>query len=162
MKQQRGVVIVAAIFILVVLSALAAFVVSVSTNQQVGSALDLQAARTYQAARAGIEWGMYESLVEHAASANEVTTPSGRCPVDAGTVATPTPYSFQVPQTAAGYAPITVTLTCIRTFDTSSNVMVYRMFSTACNQPVAGWTATTAACPVACQTAHAWPIPPTT
>jgi Tfp pilus assembly protein PilX len=56
----RGFAIVSAIFILVVLAALGAFIVNVSTNQQIGSTLDLQGVRAYQAARAGIEWGIYQ------------------------------------------------------------------------------------------------------
>jgi MSHA biogenesis protein MshP len=56
----RGFAIVSAIFILVVLGALGAFIVSVTTGQQIGSALDFQGVRAYQAARAGIEWGIYQ------------------------------------------------------------------------------------------------------
>ena len=56
----RGFAIVSAIFILVVLGALGAFIVNVSTNQQIGSALDIQGVRAYQAARAGVEWGIYQ------------------------------------------------------------------------------------------------------
>ena len=56
----RGFSIVAAIFLLVALAALGAAIVIVSTTQQVGSALDVQGARVYQAARAGIEWGAYK------------------------------------------------------------------------------------------------------
>ena len=49
---------VAAIFILVILAGLGAFVVSVSTTQNVTLAQDVQGARAYQAARAGIEVGI--------------------------------------------------------------------------------------------------------
>ncbi|MCX7175579.1 MAG: hypothetical protein NT159_16960 [Proteobacteria bacterium] len=58
--RQHGFSIVTAIFILVVLAALGAFIVTVSTNQAVGSALDVQGSRAYQAARSGIEWGVYQ------------------------------------------------------------------------------------------------------
>ena len=58
--RQRGFSIVAAIFILVVLAALGAFMVTISTNQAIGSALDIQGSRAYQAARSGIEWGVYK------------------------------------------------------------------------------------------------------
>lgn len=56
----RGFAIVSAIFILVVLAALGAFIVNISTSQQIGSAIDVQGVRAYQAARAGIEWGLYQ------------------------------------------------------------------------------------------------------
>lgn len=61
-NRQAGFSIVAAVFILVVLSALAGFVVTVSTTQHAGAALDVQGARAYQAARAGAEWGAYAVL----------------------------------------------------------------------------------------------------
>lgn len=62
MKKLRGFAIVSAIFILVVLAALGAFIVNISANQQIGSALDVQGVRAYQAARAGLEWGLYRQL----------------------------------------------------------------------------------------------------
>ena len=65
----RGFVLPSAIFLLVVLAALAAFLVSIAQRQSKISALDLQGARAYQAARAGVEWGLYQVLVPlHATS----------------------------------------------------------------------------------------------
>ena len=61
-RGQRGFSIVSAIFILLVLASLAAALVNVSTMQHAGAALDLQGVRAYQAARAGIEWGVYRIL----------------------------------------------------------------------------------------------------
>jgi MSHA biogenesis protein MshP len=61
-SRQRGVTIVTAIFLITVLALLGAFVVSVAGFQQKSSQLDIQGARAYQAARAGIEWGAYQSL----------------------------------------------------------------------------------------------------
>lgn len=60
--RQRGVTIVTAIFLVTVLAMLGAFVVSVAGFQQKSSQLDIQGARAYQAARAGIEWGAYQVL----------------------------------------------------------------------------------------------------
>jgi MSHA biogenesis protein MshP len=60
--RQRGFSIVSAIFLLVVLSALGAFMVTFSTVQHTTSAQDIQGARAYQAARAGMEWGVYQVL----------------------------------------------------------------------------------------------------
>jgi MSHA biogenesis protein MshP len=59
---QRGFAIVSAIFLLVVLGALGAFMVTLSTVQHTTSTQDLQGTRAYQAARAGIEWGAYQIL----------------------------------------------------------------------------------------------------
>lgn len=49
---------VVAVFLLVVLAALGAFIVSFSTTQQFTSAQDLQGSRAYWAARAGMEWAI--------------------------------------------------------------------------------------------------------
>jgi len=59
---QRGFAIVSAIFLLVVLAALGGFIATVSTTQHIGSAQDVQGTRVYYAARAGIEWGLYQAL----------------------------------------------------------------------------------------------------
>jgi MSHA biogenesis protein MshP len=61
-RRQTGFALVTAIFLLVVLAALGAFLVSISATQHAASALDVQGARAYQAARAGIEWGAYQVL----------------------------------------------------------------------------------------------------
>ena len=57
---QSGFSLVTAIFLLVILASLGAFIVTVSGLQQTSSALDVQGSRAYQAARSGIEWGTYQ------------------------------------------------------------------------------------------------------
>lgn len=74
---QRGFSIVSAIFLLVVLSALGAFMVTFSSVQHVTSAQDLQGARAYQAARAGIDWGAYRVLRNSSCATNTPLTPGG-------------------------------------------------------------------------------------
>lgn len=69
-SRTRGFAIVSAIFLLVVLAALGAFVVSVSTTQNITFAQDVQGARAYQAAHAGIEVGIAKWLSTSADSAN--------------------------------------------------------------------------------------------
>lgn len=64
--RQRGFSIISAIFILVVLSALAGFIATIFTTQQAGAALDVQGAQAYQAARAGTEWGLAQALNSNA------------------------------------------------------------------------------------------------
>lgn len=61
-RMQRGFGIIAAIVILVILASLAGFLVTLSASQQVGSALDVQGARTKAAAESGVEWGLYHAL----------------------------------------------------------------------------------------------------
>jgi MSHA biogenesis protein MshP len=53
---------IAAIVVLVILASLAAAVVRLATSQSTGQALDVQAMRAYQAANAGVEWGLYQAL----------------------------------------------------------------------------------------------------
>lgn len=59
-----------AIFLMVVLAALGAFLVSVAGSSASSSAIDVLGARAYQAARAGIEWGVYRSLRDDACALN--------------------------------------------------------------------------------------------
>ena len=63
---QRGFAIVTGIFLLLFLAALGAFMVTLSTSQNVTSAEDLQGIRAYQAAHAGIELGVYKAVIGHA------------------------------------------------------------------------------------------------
>lgn len=57
---QRGFTLISAIFLLVVIAALGLFAVTISTTQQQTSVMDLQGSRAYQAAKAGIEWSIYQ------------------------------------------------------------------------------------------------------
>ncbi|MCF8149838.1 MAG: pilus assembly PilX N-terminal domain-containing protein [Burkholderiaceae bacterium] len=138
-KHVRGFAIVSAIFILVVLAALGAFIVNVSTTQQIGSALDVQGVRAYQAARAGVEWGLYQVQATPAYNFG-YTSP------DPNTRACPAATTSFTPA-GATFTGITVTVTCAATVDASSGPTIYAIVATACNQPVAGWTAATLACP---------------
>src|SRR5512143_3559755 len=61
--RQRGFSLVTAIFLLVVLAGLGAAMVSFSTAQNQGLAMDLMGSRAYQAANAGIEWAAYNIAV---------------------------------------------------------------------------------------------------
>jgi MSHA biogenesis protein MshP len=121
----RGFAIVSAIFILVVLAALGAFVVNISTNQQIGSALDVQGVRAYQAAKAGIEWGVYRIQATYA-------------PPDPNTRVCPAATTSFTPS-APTLSGFTVTVTCTATTDGANNgPTVYTLTSTACSQPAAG------------------------
>lgn len=60
-KLQRGLGIIAAIVILVIMAALGTFIMVLSTTQQVGSALDVDGARAYASALSGSEWGVAQA-----------------------------------------------------------------------------------------------------
>jgi MSHA biogenesis protein MshP len=66
-RRSRGVGIVTAIFLLVVLAGLAVALVTLFTSQRQGILLDEQGVRAQQAARAGIEWGLYHRLRQDSA-----------------------------------------------------------------------------------------------
>lgn len=57
-QTQQGFAAVAAVFLLVVLSALGAFMLTFSNTQQLTSAQDVLGSRAYWAARGGLEWGV--------------------------------------------------------------------------------------------------------
>jgi MSHA biogenesis protein MshP len=59
---QRGLGAIAAIVVLVGMAVLAAAIVRLGSATQAASAGDLQSARAEQAARAGIEWGLYQAF----------------------------------------------------------------------------------------------------
>lgn len=61
-RRSAGAGLVTAIFLLVVLAGLAVALVTVFTSQRQGILLDEQGARAYQAARAGVEWGLFQRL----------------------------------------------------------------------------------------------------
>jgi len=70
----RGFAAIAAIFLVVVLAALGAFMLTFSNTQQLTSAQDVQGTRAYWAGRAGVEWGIGAvSAVADPASINSST-----------------------------------------------------------------------------------------
>jgi MSHA biogenesis protein MshP len=62
MARMRGVSLLTAVFLLVVLAALSAAIVGVFGVQQSGAVLDVMGVRADQAARSGLEWGLYRQL----------------------------------------------------------------------------------------------------
>jgi MSHA biogenesis protein MshP len=59
---EKGFLLPAAIFLVVILAGLGAYAVNISTLQQATSTQDVQGARAYQMARAGVEWAAYQVL----------------------------------------------------------------------------------------------------
>lgn len=74
--KQRGVALVSAIFLLVVLAALGAYMVTVSGVQQTTVNRSLIGARTYYVARAGLEWGIHRAVAPPIAGTGECTASS--------------------------------------------------------------------------------------
>jgi MSHA biogenesis protein MshP len=80
-QRQHGFAAIAAIFLVVVLAALGAFMVSFSNTQQLTSAQDLQGTRAYWAAQGGLEWG----IGTVSAVADPSTLTASNCSTPAGT-----------------------------------------------------------------------------
>jgi len=118
-RRAGGFSLVSALFILVVLAALAAGLVNVAVMQHASGALDLQGVRAYQAARAGIEWGAYRILDPESA-------PSATLPSCWGS-----PASLSLAQ---DLAPFAVSVTCsgpASTTELDRTIGVYRLSATA-------------------------------
>jgi MSHA biogenesis protein MshP len=117
MKQQ-GFSLIMAIFLIVVLGGIAVFIGRVSTMQHQSSALDEEGAMAYQAARAGIEWGVYQAVVGSSCVAS-------------------TAFTLAVPTTPASTVDYTVTVTCTPTpasvFEGSTQIYLYQITATANN-----------------------------
>lgn len=62
--KQAGFSVPAALFIVLVLAGLAAFLVTIGSGQQLGHAQDVVGSRVLQAARTGTEWGIRQILSE--------------------------------------------------------------------------------------------------
>jgi MSHA biogenesis protein MshP len=110
-RAQRGFSLVTAVFLITVLALLGAFMVSVGGFQQKSSQLDIQGVRAYQAARAGVEWGAYQSLRNNACAGTTLTF---------------------IGTTLEGF---NTTVTCFRTTPTELNTTVTmdQITATACN-----------------------------
>ena len=77
-SKQRGISLVPALVLMIVLAALGLIAVRFGAIQQQTVVLSMQSARAYAAARAGIEWSAYRALVNSScASASLVLTEGG-------------------------------------------------------------------------------------
>ncbi len=99
-SRERGFALVTAIFIVVVLAVLGVMMVTVGSMQRATVTTAAQGTRAYYAARAGIEWGIFQAL----------NTPLGTtCGLDPATVATVFTLS------ASGLNGFSVRVTCTYT-----------------------------------------------
>jgi MSHA biogenesis protein MshP len=120
-RRACGAGLVTAIFLLVVLAGLGVAIVTVFTSQQASSNLDVQGTKAYQAARAGIEWGLFQQLR------------NGSC--GGGSFALP------ADSTLSGFT-VSVQCEAIKgpaTADGDEDMLTrWRITAVACNQPVNG------------------------
>lgn len=119
-QRQRGVSVITAVFLLLLFAGLAVYMLWITSAQNRGAAQDVQGARAYQAARSGVEWGLYKLLRD-------------------GTCAAATSLTFA----GSSLSEYTSTVSCVRTANTdellaTNPVRVYEIVATACNRPVGG------------------------
>lgn len=121
-----GFALMAAMFIIVTLGAIGVYLLTISTGQLATVAQDEQAARAYQAARAGIDWGAFQVLRNSAGAfaATTCTTVNPGQTLNFGTLGAPGGTSFRA------------TVTCTRTTDTEAGatIQVYVITATGCNR----------------------------
>ncbi len=132
-RRQVGFLVIAAVFLLVVLAGLVAYLTTVSTTSQSASAADYNAARAYQAARAGIEWGTYQILVNPVGGTFKTA-----CETGPGFTAT-RHLTF-----GSTLSPFTASVTCtsVSITEGAAAVISYSIVSNGCNEPTGG-----ASCP---------------
>lgn len=111
---ERGAALVSAIFLLVVLAALGAYMITVSGVQQTTTNRALISVRAYFAARAGLEWGIHQVVSPFP------IPPPAACPAPA----TFTPVGF-------GFDGVSVAVNCSRTdYDDGVPTYIYVFTST--------------------------------
>jgi MSHA biogenesis protein MshP len=115
-RAQQGFLIMAAIFLLVVCSAYIAYLSSQSSVSQSTGLLDVQSARAYQTARAGIEWGAFQLLRNGATCA-----------------AFPTTLTFAGTTLSDFSAVVTCSQSGAINEGAAAAVVVYQLTSTGCN-----------------------------
>ncbi len=112
------------------LALLGVIIMSVTGLQQSSAVLDVQGVRAYQAARAGIEWGAYQTLDPNNTIGTAVLP---TCPAP----------STNLTGLAGSLSVFTVTVQCNGTLNAPTtegnrNVGAYRIVANACNQPSGG------------------------
>ncbi len=112
---QTGFALPAAIFLLVVLGGLAGWLMRLTTQTLAQQALELEGARAYQAAQAGVEAGIYAARVSGGCAAQTLT------------------FSGQL-------ARFTASVACVphSADEGGQTVTLYAITSVACNQPASG------------------------
>lgn len=129
-RAQRGFLIIAAVFLLVVVGGLVAYLTTVSTTSQAASAADLSSARAYQAARAGAEWAAFQ-ILQNPAGAFKTSCDGGSATNTLTFSATLSAFQAKVDCTGASFT------------EGAATVRTYAIKSNACNEPACPSTATT-------------------
>ncbi len=131
-RAQRGFLVIAAVFLVIVLAGLVAYLTTVSTTSQAASAADVNSARAYQAARAGAEWAVFQ-ILQNSGGSFATSTCTGGAPT-------------QVDKTFAGTSlsafTARVTCTSVSVTEGAATMKAYSIVSSACNEPACPNTTT--------------------
>jgi MSHA biogenesis protein MshP len=120
MRREAGMSLVMAIFLLLMLAGLGAFIASLSAVQQADSALDFLGSQAYHAARAGLDYGAYQAIK------------NPPCPAGAISLALPAANFGQ-------FASVRLTYVASAGHDEGGTLKTLcTITANACNQPVAG------------------------
>lgn len=120
-RRARGFALILAVFLIVSLAAIGAYLLSVSNVQVESGIMDEQGARAYQAARAGLDWQAYRVLHD------------GIC--DPGPTTIPFAFNFFAEVRCTAYGPEN---------EAGASVTTYSIVSTGCNvTPPCGGTGAT-------------------
>lgn len=126
-RREAGFALASAVFLLVILAALGAFIAHLSVTQSQGEVLDVAGERAYQAARGGMEWVRYQ-----------VST-TGACPAGTPWGGSAATSSLQYPAGTL-LSPYPVSVECSLSQSTDVNGVATTLFevrATACNKPAA-------------------------
>lgn len=126
-SRERGFSLITAIFLIVVLAALGAYMVIFTGLQQTTVQADVLGVRAYYAARAGTEWAIFQALDPDNNIAPGATA-FATCPT--GTINT----------LGGSLSPFTVVIACTSTDHTEAgnNIRVFAITATACNSAPCG------------------------
>ena len=118
--RSRGVSLITAVFLVVMLAGLTAAIVRIMLVQQASTSMDMLGVQAYQAARSGLDWGLYQQL--------RVQPPSVACFAS--------PQTFAMPANG-GLHNFTVTVTCTAKVGNAVGDTTNRwtISAVACNQP---------------------------
>ncbi|HZW21681.1 agglutinin biogenesis protein MshP [Noviherbaspirillum sp.] len=114
----KGFTLASAVFLLVIIAALGTFAVTLSTTQHQASAQDVLGVRALQAARGGIEWGVYQVL-QNSGTGFDSTCRTG-----------PATQALNLPGGLGAYT-VNVTCTSVAALEAPDNIRVYTLTSTA-------------------------------
>lgn len=124
MRPERGFALVAALFVMVIIAVVVATMSRLSVTQNTSLDLSLQQARAYQAARAGLEWGLHQLMAE--------SNTTGVCPVGNPSMAGSDLSEFSVSLTCIKLP--CATTSCAQTYtEGTRSFNLYRLTATAAN-----------------------------